>query len=384
MFKFFVRSSLFCLSTLTILPTMVVAEDQSPKDSLKIGGAVWLNYEYKDYDKKQKDKLGKFDFSLFRIDVDAVKDEWYLDAQYRWYKAFGYDTLHHAFIGFNLDKSNQIEFGVHQVPFGMEGVASNSFWLSGAYYLGYEDDYDAGIKWRHMGDGFRFETAFYLSSELSYSDYSRYSFDVTSEKGDNYFGNGGSAENEESGQLNLRYVLDLSDATTLGASLEYGRIYNNANEESANHQAFAVHANHSFGRWNLQLEVIEYAYDEDESIGTNDGAIAISGFDFAADIAAKGRISIFNIARKFSPDNRFVQSVKCYNDFTYIEGKSLPEGDGESIQNVTGCLLAKDRIYSYVDIIAGKDMYFIRGKGVGVRDNVGWNTRLNINVGWYF
>lgn len=375
---------IFCRLFFSFLLASSISSLCLADDKLDIGGAVWLNYEYKDYDKKQKDKLGKFDFSLFRIDVDAIKGDWYLDAQYRWYKSFGYDTLHHAFIGFNIDQNNQVEFGIHQVPFGMEGVASNSFWLSGAYYLGYEDDYDAGIKWQHKGEGFRVETALYLSSELNHSDYTRYSFDVSSEKGANYFGSGGSAENEESGQLNLRYVADLSQNTTLGVSLEYGRIYNNANEESANHKAYAVHANHSIGLWNFQLELIEYTYDEDESIGTDDGTIAMSAFDYASDIAAKGRVAIVNFSREFTPNNRFVKTAKCYSDFTHIEGKSKPIGDDESLQNVTGCVLANGSIYTYIDIISAKNMYFVRGKGVGVRDNVGWNTRLNINIGWYF
>lgn len=363
--------ALACFSTLSCF---TLAESQ-----VDIGGAVRVNYSFKDYDDKDKDTLGEFDIGLFRLDIDAKQGDWYLDAQYRWYRSFGFNTIHHAFIGFNVDKNNQVELGIHQVPFGIEGVASHSFWLSAAYYLGYEDDYDAGIKWRHAGEGYRFETAFYLTSELASGDYNRYSFDVA---GNSKAGAG--VNNEESGQLNMRYVQDLSKDTSLGASLEFGRIYNNANAKSANHHAIALHATHQMGAWDIQLELIQYAYADDADIGTDDGTVTISGFGGASEIASEGRLATLNFARKFSIRNRIIDTATCYNDFSIVNGTAKANGDGESLQNVTGCMLAKGSIYTYVDMIAGKNMYFARGKGVGIRDNAGWNTRLNINVGWYF
>lgn len=364
-------ATLACLSTLSCF---AVAESK-----VDIGGAVRVNYSFKDYSDKDKDTLGEFDFGLFRLDIDARQGDWYLDAQYRWYRSFGFDTIHHAFIGFDVNDNNQVEFGIHQVPFGIEGFASHSFWFSGAYYLGYEDDYDTGIKWRHKGDGYRFETAFYLTSELASNDFNRYSFDVAGSSA-----TGADVNNQESGQINARYVQDLSKDTSVGISVELGRIYNNANQKSANHHAIAFHATHKMGPWDVQFEAIKYAYADDENIGTDDGTIAISGFGYASDIASEGQLANVNVARKFNIKNRLVDTATCYNDFSVIQGTAKANGDHESMQNVTGCMLAKGSIYTYIDWIAGKDMYFIRGKGVGVRDSVGWNSRLNINVGWYF
>lgn len=378
-----------------IVLSSLIASSVIAESTIDIGGAVRLNYAIKDYDEKQKDKLGDFDFELFRLDVNAKSGDWYLDAQYRWYPGFGFDTVHHALVGFNVDASNQVEVGIHQVPFGIEGFASHGFWFSGAFYLGYEDDYDAGIKWKHKGGDYRIDTAFYLSSELSSGQFKRYSFDVASEgstdsngnhlKNSNYFGGGdGSAQNEEAGQFNIRFVKDFGSDTSIGASLEYGRIYNNANNEDANHRAIALHATHNMGPWNFQLELIDYAYDDDVNIGTDDGTIAISGFDYASDIAAEGRIATFNVAHKFETNTRLADSVTCYNDFSHIQGTAKGAGDEESIQNALGCMVAKGSIYTYVDVISGKNMYFIGGKGIGVQDRHDWNTRLNINIGWYF
>jgi len=55
------------------------------------------------------------------------------------------------------------------------------------------------------------------------------------------------------------------------------------------------------------------------------------------------------------------------------------------VQNVTGCMLVSGGLYTYVDWIAGKNMWFAGGNGVGLESSAGeWNSRLNVNFGYYF
>jgi hypothetical protein len=362
---------------------------EKPEKSLKVGGAIRINYAYKDYGSEaHKDKNGDLAFELFRLDVDARMGKWYLDGEYRWYRDFGFDTVHHAFVGYDLDPNNQIEFGIHQVPFGLEGYASHSFWFSGAYYLGFEDDYDAGIKWRNKGDKHRFELAYYHNSELKSNDFNRYSFDIADETATDYYSFDGDTSrqvsNEEAGQLNVRYVRDFGPVS-LGVSGQLGRIINTSNSDdvkSANMRAYAIHANANLGQWNIQAEAIKYKYDETSDIGTQDGTIGVSGFAYASDIAASATVGILNVSRKFEVNNNVLDAVTCYNDFTLVDGDG--ENGGESIQNVTGCMFSKGGMYTYLDFIRGKNMYFDNGVGVGVSDSEAWNSRVNLNVGWYF
>lgn len=384
----FMMKSAVCVAALAAMTGVSAAEKAKP--TLDIGGAVRLNYSLKDYDDVNKDKNGEFDFDLFRIDVDATYEDWYLDAQYRWYAAQEFDTIHHALIGFNYDNNNQIELGINQVPFGPAPYIGNSFWFSGAYYLGLEDDYDAGIKWKHKGDGYKFDLGYYHSSELKPANFDRYSFDVADETSADYYdvsGNAasGTAKNEEAGQLNARFIKNLGDHE-IGLSGEYGRVYNNANEKSANRHAVSLHSIAALPYdWKVKVQGIQYAYDDTADIGTDDGTIALSGFKFASDIASEGRVGTLNISKKFNTNTRLADSVTCYNDFSHIKGTAdTAAGKGESMQNVVGCMLAKGGLYTYVDVVSGKNMYFIGGPGVGVGNADGWNTRLNMNIGWYF
>ncbi len=352
----------------TLLQTTAsYANDTATKaPTLDIGGAIRLNYGIKDYDEQSKKRNGEFDLELLALDIDATYEDWYLDAQYRFYRGQSFDTIHVA-------------------PY-----VGNSFWFSGAYYLGFEDDYDAGVKWKHQGDDYTFDLAYFHESEYPSSDFKRYSFDVADEtvgeEGGYYTVGDGTnlAANEEAGQINARFIKNY-DNFNVGVSGEIGRIYNSNNAETADRYAAALHTEAKFGLWKVKAQGIQYEYDETADIGTQDGTIAISGFNFASDIASKGRVGILNISREIPINNRFIDSATCYNDFTHIKGTSDNDlGNDESMQNVTGCMLAKGGIYTYLDVIAGKNMYFAGGNGIGTQGADDWDTRFNLNIGWYF
>lgn len=363
---------------------------ESSKPTFNIGGAVRVNYGIEDYNQASKDRHGDLDLELLRLDIDGSYEDWYLDARYSFYRGQDFDTVNFAFIGFNVDPNNQVEVGIIPVPFGAEPYIGNSFWFSGAYYLGFEDDSDAGIKWKHKGDDYTFDLAYFHQSEYASSDFNRYSFDVADEtvgeEGGYYTVGDGTnlAANEEAGQINARFIKNF-DNFNIGVSGEFGRIYNNNNAETADRYALALHSEAKFGLWTVKAEGIQYEYDETEDIGTQDGTIALSGFKYAADIASKGRVGILNISREIPINNRFIDSATCYNDFTHIKGTSNNDlGNDESMQNVTGCMLAKGGIYTYIDVIAGKNMYFVGGSGIGTQGADDWDTRFNLNIGWYF
>ena len=85
------------------------------------------------------------------------------------------------------------------------------------------------------------------------------------------------------------------------------------------------------------------------------------------------------------PRSGWFDGITCYNNLS----TSQPVGGAglrPSWQNVTGCSFAKDRMFAYVDWIAGRNMWFVGGSGVGIEapGSDRWRSRLNINVGFYF
>ena len=351
-----------------LLSTAANAESSQPE--VKIGGAVRLNYAWRDYD---NDSNGNFEIELFRIDVDVSQDKWFLDGQFRWYQ--GFNAIHHAEVGYRLDENNTIIAGVTQVPFGLEPYASNSFWFTGAYYVGLEDDYDSGIKWQTKGSNWSADLAYFFNAE--YDDgarFDRYSFDIASTEG---------RANREDGQVNGRIQYTL-DNHTLGTSLQFGKFINSDTLDKGDQWAAGIHYQGIFDSWTIKSQLMHYDYDAQASLGTQDNRIALSAFDFPFEIATKATLSNLNIAKTFTIDNDFADSITCYNEFTHI-GTADRSGLADSIQNVTGCSVAKGGLYTYFDWIAGKNMWFAGGPGVGIEQGPErWRSRLNINIGYYF
>lgn len=341
----------------------------SDTPEIDIGGAVRLNYAWKDYG---ADDNGSFDFELFRLDVDVKQGDLFVDAQYRWYQ--GFDAVHHAAIGFHVTADDTLVAGVTQVPFGIEPYASHSFWFSGAYYLGLEDDYDTGVKWRHRQGAWTWDAAWFISSEYdNAARFDRYSFDVAATDASPY---------KEDGQLNLRAQYD-AGAYVAGASLQWGRI-DSESSGSGDHYAVALHLNANLDQWNFQGQWAAYEYDRDALVGQDENRIALSAFEYPFEIAAKAQVLNVNVARSFELNNRFIKKVTCYNDHSYIAASNRA-GLDDSVQNVTGCMLENGGLYTYIDWIAGKNMWFAGGPGVGVDNgDSAWQSRLNINIGYYF
>lgn len=366
-------SKLMLISVLLFVALLLTSSELSADNEevdIKLGGAVRLNYAWKDYD---NDSDGQFDFELFAVDVDITKGNWFVDSQFRFYQTF--NAVHHAEVGYHFNDSDTLVVGVTQVPLGISPYSSHGFWFGGTYYLGFEDDYDSGIKWTRQSGDWLFDTAYFFNSEYDDSSrYGRYSFDLASIEG---------RDNKEDGHANFRAQYQWGDHT-LGASVQAGTFRNRTTQAEGDHVAAAVHFDGHFDSWNFQLQHIYYDFEAAPELQTADNRIAMSAFDFPFEIAAEGHVSSINLAKTFTVGNDFLDKVVCYNDFTYTATPNKP-GLTDSIQNVTGCTLIKDGLYTYIDWIAGKNMWFAGGPGIGIYNGPEkWHSRLNINIGYYF
>ena len=359
---------------LVMLPAAAGAEE----DGVEFGGAVRLNYAWRDYDDQNKDRLGDFELELFRVNVRGTVGEIMLNAEWRQYN--GFQAIHHAWVGYEFSDDLHVELGITQVPFGILPFASHSFWFGGTYYMGFEDDYDAGVKLVQQAGDWTFHYAFFKNPE--YADDSRterYSFDLVT---------GGEQQNSETNQLNFRAarLLQHQDdySTELGLSLQGGQIYNRATERDGDRWAVAAHMNGNYGPWNLHLQGIRYEYNPRNPAGVSRDFVQFGAFEFPFLVAAKGNVLSANVARSFDVSWGPVTGLNCYNNFTYID----PDVDdsAESIQNVTGCSVSAGGVFAYFDWIAGRNMWFAGGDGIGLDGaSAGkWRSRLNINIGYYF
>lgn len=356
-----------CMVLCVSLCAAGVARGDAGKRDFHLGGAARFNYGWLDYGPDPG-----FDLELMRVDARGSRGRAFFSLQYRWYEDF--DAVHHVWAGWRLDEESDVRIGVQQVPFGLLPYASHSFWFGSGYYLGLEDDYDPGVVWQRRAGGHRWHAAMFFGDEYGTGMRTeRYSFDVATTDDHPY---------RERNRVHLRYQND-SDVgggtLALGASLFAGRIEDRRSGGRHDHRGAALHAQWTRDGWTLQAQWARYRYEVPQA------RVSLSAFMFPFDVAAEADVPTFNIAWAL-PRTGWFDGITCYNNLSMTR----PVGDDPSLrdswQNVTGCSFARDRMVAYVDWIAGRNMWFAGGPGVGIDEPGGdrWRSRLNVNLGFYF
>ena len=358
----------------SFLSDILNSNENSKNDSLKqlpkvkIGGALRLNYSWKNYDQQNMDRLGDFGFELFRLNADIDYKDIFMSVEYRWYGDF--NAIHHGYFGYHLTDHSSIQIGIHQVPFGILPYSSHSFWFNATYYLGFEDDYDAGIKFVYDSKSWNIQGAFYKNPEYIDSErYGRYSFDLVTDD---------IQTNQEINQFNIRSVykwkLNEDLIMNLGASIESGQIYNKTTEKKGNRHAFALHNNMFYKNWNLHFQWIDYEYNPENPEGLSDDTIQFGAFMYPFMVSSKANVYTFNLANEINIEGKYLDKLKLYVNMSMVRPKQGYGSDSKQI--VLGTTLIKRGLYAYFDYIFGQNMWFSGGPGIGLKHpgDQDWNS----------
>ncbi|MFV0345020.1 MAG: hypothetical protein ACK5IQ_02030 [Bacteroidales bacterium] len=103
-------------------------------------------------------------------------------------------------------------------------------------------------------------------------------------------------------------------------------------------------------------------------------------------VAAEGATFTIAPAYTVSVDWGSISSLQFYNDFGFV--KKANKDFEDTFMNVTGVLLTVGNVYTYVDMAQGKNQSWIGSEwtnapAAGTHD-ADWETRFNINIGYYF
>jgi len=370
--------------------------------SIDFGGALRYNYRYQTWDSAEanRDKGGEFLLDTLRFEADGTYGDLTISAEYRFYQ--GYHMIHHGYVSWDYSERSSLMLGVHQVPFGITPYASHNWFFDIGYYVGLEDDYDAGIQHVTTGDTWDLRLAFYKEDEGNgtgnSTDSARYSYDVVRGELPNPLGGTVTRNNEEINQFNGRfaYTVDHGDdaSTELGVSGQWGQLYNGDTTDNGSHFAAAVHANGNYGRFNVMASAMLYEYDlelpDDDPLGElADEVVAFGAYDFPYWIAAKGQIFLFNVAYDSGWAVGPFENLTFYNDYSMLQ-KDMDDWE-TSQQNVLGFAGAAGPLYCYFDVAMGKNHPWLGdfpstwtyGLATGDPD-ADWEIRYNINFGYYF
>ncbi len=385
--RVFFSSAVVAILVIGALPTQLLA-----KDGFHVGGAVRYNFLVQSYETALTTNDVQFTWDTWRINVDGKTDGLLLSFEYRFYPTFGTNFIHHGWVGYNFSDITQMQLGVTQVPFGNLKYASHNWWFVTPYYVGLEDDYDMGIKFTHTPNNWKLSFAYFFQPEpagpasgtASYGigGSGRYSYDVIPAP---------NQSNEERNQLNARATYTLKHGnlgtTDLGASAEFGGIYNSALEEYGNHYAGAIHANSNFGPINIKAQYTYYNYNAKNDSGQSLDIVQMGAYGSGTyDVAAEASMYTLGIAYSVPVNFGPITNIQFYDDYTYTDKTNPSFYDTQ--QNTLGFLITAGSVYTYVDLASGINHPWLTnsfgtGLGKGVKD-AGWNTRFNINMGYYF
>ncbi|MBT82177.1 MAG: hypothetical protein CL587_17500 [Alteromonadaceae bacterium] len=369
------RRNALCMTLgITALCGPVTAEE----DNLNLGGHVRVNYGHRDWQAPAiRDGL---EFESIKLTVDGKFDDFSYKADYRWYENTDFDTVRYADLTWHYDEYLDVTGGITKVPFGLLPFASNSFWFSANYYIGFEDDYDAGVVARYERGPFTVHAGYFLNDEYNNAArFGRYSFDVADD---------GEYRNQEDGQYNLRVNYEARllprSTTDIGVSFQQGDIFNFDTQDSGDMTAYAVHLRHNQKPWKVELQYLDYRYDLAAPEGQLQDRLALSSFEAPFLMASEGQSYMANLAYSLPFTVASLEDITCYSEYSRVEGDS--EAGSDSTQWVNGCSFGWSKLFVYVDSIQGKNMWFSGGSGMGLNfnDDPQSTHRLNISLGVYF
>lgn len=352
-----------------------------PADHVTLNGGFWLNYTYNLFDATDRDKVGDFGpgNSMFRLGFDARRKGFLGSFRVRWYSYAR--VWEYGWVGYRWSGGSQLEVGLTKVPFGVLPYAAYDYWFNLPYYVGLNNQYDVGAKWSgdFLAQRLNLQVGLFKNSDIAAADdLARFSYDTVLVSGNP------AARNEETNQGNARLAVMLP-GIEVGASFQYGGLYNHDTGDTGHHWAAAFHVNATYGNWSAQLQAMQYAFAPKNAAGEPRDIVVTGAFADAYPIAAKARILEANLGYELHFAN-WIETIKIYNNFSVLLKDSAAFQD--STMNVAGFSVLAGPIFGFVDVISAKNAPYI-GTPTAVAFTTGapdgeWHSMFNINLGFYF
>lgn len=389
------KKNLCLLICIICISKLYATDTQTQQDFVKIGGSFRFNTAVENYEKSNKDLNSYIKMDTWFLSADAHKSGFDLSMQYRFYPESKTHFIHHAYIGYRIDQQWYIKAGVFQKPFGIADFASHSWWFQIPYYMGFEDTYNTGLGIVYQKNKLSFDLAYFRQAAPRGP--------ISSNSEDNSVGNGrysyaivpttGWAENEELeanirelNQINARIRYSLTPNIEIGFSSQLGGIYNRELDKYKWGISWAAHTQINYQRWNFKGEYINYNYNAQANNGKKLDIVQMAAYGSAYDVASRGSIYVAGLSYTIPINRKFISSIEPYIDYSIVDKRK--KGYANTQHLVPGVLIKSGPIYTYVDYAMGKNQPWLTsnfGKGLGKgSSDARWNSRFNINIGYYF
>lgn len=390
---------------------------------LTIGGAIRANYLVGDYTESDtsatRGDKGAVTLDTLRLNLDFENGPWIGKGEYRYYPGYSannsdsYHFPHTAWIGYNFESTDQIQVGLNRTPFGPGPFGiSQSWFFDQHYYVGLSDNMNVGVKYTmNQIENLTIDLAYYYSSAPNgggnrFGNNSvRYSYDVVNESGDGY---------RERNQFNIRaiYSAELGQvASDIGASAQYGILDSQGPQGNGNMFALSGHAVNAWKGWTLAAQLTYYNFDVEANVdrGGNllsDKVVQLGAYDFPTLVAAEALVPAISLSYSHAPDQiAWLDSVTPYVEYSSIVKSESSFNNSDMV--VIGTAFGRGGWFIYADLVFSNGNDFVGNKAgygdtsalvnpgarggsffssnrLGANPTNEWETRFNINFGYYF
>ncbi len=294
---------------------------------VRVVGSVAFGAKYQSWPNPQGDAAKGPNVTFERIAFGLVGRYrgFVVNTDYRIYGKYG--TLHHAYIGYRHKDVFEIDAGVHRVPFGILDYPSHNWFETIPYYLGLADDYDFGVKATIRKGGLNLQFGYYAQAEPpqfgSTSNSARYSYDIVrTDSTELNLGTSSPQTNEErhGGVARVAYLWQHKgdDTTEIGASGQFGGIFNRTSRRYGNRWAAVVHYNGWYRRFNVQFEAIYYQFNPQNPAGQPRTWITMGAWDAPYRVASEGFIAVANVGYRLPLPIKALDWIEFYNDHSIL------------------------------------------------------------------
>jgi len=365
-------------------------------EKVQITGSYRLNYTVQDWNERQEDRGGDFRFNQLNLGVETEKNGVRLSAQYRMYDNSNPSMIHHLYFATDIDDQSEIQVGITKVPFGIQPYESHNDWGDNALFMGFNDDYDTGIKYITQRGPLNVQVAYFSNGDTKPTDAERFSADLVSSAGQ---------ANEEAHQLNFHTSYKVG-GSEFGASTQFTGLYNSETKQMGDAWAAAVFLNGKYDALGVQLQAGRYEFNPENPDGVSEDSVQMGAFGATYQVASKANMYVANFHYDLPFKGGILELVRVYTDYNLIDKDESSFKDSQI--HTVGAMFVTGDLYTFVDLTSGKNALFIGdgsridANGNVVFDNDGnaqagylsslaegdsnndWNTFLNIQFGYYF
>ncbi len=395
------------------------AAQEEPTLEVSVGGSLRFNTLFRAYNtpfEQGNDRVlgdGGFTFDTFRINASGSYGGLIFDTEYAIYpESFGGLFIHHGWVGYEFSDSRQFQVGVSQVPFGIQPYASSSWFFNSAYYVGLEDDYDAGIKAIVTPGNWELKGAYYMNAEqtdfFAGQDFSRYSYDVAPVSAAAYEvvpgGNDLRSDLREEHQFNVKvaYTFDHGNlgSTNVGVSAQRGQLLNQSTGDTGGHGAVAAHLHGRYGGFDAKLQYSKQEFDPpltdaekqafNNTAGVDYGAedfVVMGAYAFPQRVASEHDVYSSSLAYHIPVELGPISEFKPYYDFSMVT-KNV-DGWNDNVTHDVGMLTTAGPLFLYTDLNVSKGHPFNHpadgfSSVMAENNDNEWRVAFNMNIGLYF